>query len=159
MSARTLFPFSNREALAFVVLGLAAGLSLPLSTTPAPLSPTDAPLADGRSCAALAVYSMGGPEGADDWALKASVSAVVLNTFKAETHSAACDDGTAAALRQDFSAVRWQASLDVVDAVATGDYWLPTDCFQATRILPPDSDEPATTSCVIDGYAFVRGDL
>ena len=157
MSANTRFPFTHREAYAFVVLGLAAGLCLPLSGQ-APAGAPAAEKADARTCAALAVYTIG-DAAANDWAMKASVSAVVLNTFKPETHGAPCLDAVGAALRHDFSTERWQASLDVVDAVASGDYWLPADCFQATRILPPDSPEPANTSCVIDGYAFVRGDL
>ena len=156
MSAATLFPFTPREAFAFVVLGLAAGICLPMAA-PAAAPTTEAPSANARTCAALAVYSMG--EDSDDWSLKAAVSAVVLNTYQRETHGALCMDGTAEAMRVGFSPDRWQMALDVVDAVQTGDYLLPDDCFQATRVLPPGSDDRTPTSCVIQGYAFVRGDL
>lgn len=151
MSAR--FPFTPREAFAFLVFGVAAGACLPFGTPAAPSH--DPTVTDARTCAALAVYSMAD----DDWALRASVGAVVLNTYKPATHAKVCLKGTAAALEHEFSPKRWQAALDVVDAVQTGDYLLPTDCFLATRILPPGSDEPTSTTCVIQGYAFVRGEL
>lgn len=160
MSASTRFPFSPREAIAFVVMGLAVGICLPLST-PAPAAGpvTGTPSADARTCAALAVYSMGDTDARNDWALKAAVSAVVLNTYERDTHAALCTEGPSVALKENFHPHRWQMALDVVDSVQTGDYLLPDDCFLATRVVAPGSNDRTPTSCVIQGYAFVRGDL
>ena len=86
MSNSSRFPFTWRESVAFVALGVVAAFLLPPpSVAPARAAPIE--VTDARTCAALAVYMISEP---DDWALSASVAAVVLNNFEEQRDAAEC---------------------------------------------------------------------
>lgn len=156
MSQSTNFPLTRLETCLLLALGVVLAFALPAGTPAAAgTKPADLlEVTDARTCAAYAVYVM---DGHDDWALNASVAAVMLNSFDPERDAQDCGIRIGREIAGPFSQQRWQFAVDVVAAVESGDYALPADCLNATHVVLPDSDEAAFTTCVIDGFAFVGG--
>ncbi|MGH8026172.1 MAG: hypothetical protein ACREO0_05520 [Pseudoxanthomonas sp.] len=154
----------TRADLGLIAL-ISAGLILTaVARTNEPAPAASPVITDSRTCAALAVYELAT---VDDWAQRASIAAATLNAQKTSGADPECGKGLASALSGPFDPIRWQNSLDAVDAVASGSYALPDACARATTILPlrssPGSDtlsgDAARAQCVIYDLAFVGGDL
>lgn len=109
---------------------------------------------DARTCAARAVYAVSD----DDWGLRATVAKTTLNVFSTLGPGAPCRPSSPLPWSEgSFDTARWQAALDVVDAVASGDYVVsPLACARATVVLP--SAAAPRAQCVYGDLAFLGGD-
>lgn len=110
-----------------------------------------------RLCAAVVVYRLAS---ADDWGLRTTIAQTALNAFAAAGGVPDCAAPVTAALSHQFDARRWQAALDAVDAVRSGDYTpSPAACAHANAVVPADDTDPAGAAaraqCVMHGLAFV----
>ncbi|WP_386272026.1 hypothetical protein [Xanthomonas theicola] len=93
-----------------------------------------------RLCAALVVYRMAS---ADDWGLRTTLAQTALNAFAAAGGPPDCAAPVTAALSHQFDPRRWQAALDAVDAVRSGDYTpSPAACARANAVVAADDSSP-----------------
>jgi hypothetical protein len=111
-----------------------------------------------RLCAAVVVYRLAS---ADDWGLRTTLAQTALNAFDAVGGVPDCAAPVTAALSHRFDARRWQAALDAVDAVRSGDYTpSPAACARANAVVAADDGGPtsaaARAQCVMAGLAFVE---
>lgn len=110
-----------------------------------------------RLCAAVVVYRLAS---ADDWGLRTTIAQTALNAFAALGEVPDCAAPVTMALDRDFDPRRWQAALDAVDAVRSGDYTpSPAACARANAVVRADDSAPAGAAaraqCVMHGLAFV----
>ncbi|WP_439444494.1 hypothetical protein ABWU93_11620 [Xanthomonas translucens pv. translucens] len=111
-----------------------------------------------RLCAAVVVYRLAT---ADDWGLRTTLAQTALNAFAAAGGAPDCAAPVTAALGHQFDPRRWQAALDAVDAVRSGDYTpSPAACARANAVVAADDGGPAGAAaraqCVIGNLAFVQ---
>lgn len=163
-------PLTRTESLIFLLL--AAVVASPLCllfyspNLPAASGPVARPYPEVRHpriCAAVVVYALGRH---DDWMYRAVIAQTALNAFNSSSTAPDCGNGAGAVLSGDFSPTRWQQALDVVDAVASGDYVVaPEACARAVRIVPLDpslqislldAQDAARAQCVVHDLAFVE---
>ncbi len=158
------FPLTRTEALIALLLGaIAVPLLSCAPAMPAASSAREYPeVRHPRICAAVVVYALGRR---DDWVYRAVIAQTAINAFNSSSTAPDCGNGAGAVLSGDFSPARWQQALDVVDAVASGDYVVaPEACARAVRIVPLDpalqislldAQDAARAQCVVHDLAFV----
>ncbi|WP_313033495.1 hypothetical protein [Stenotrophomonas acidaminiphila] len=155
-------------AVAAVAAGTLPSLGEPAVDEPVAVrAPAGLVITSPRICAALAVYRFADH---DDWGLRGTIAMATLNGFRDAGAVPDCAAGVTAVaqtLEDDASQRRWQAALDAVDAVTSGDFSISPDaCARANTIIPlsivpaspPDAAPPAAAraQCVIYDLAFVE---
>lgn len=134
--------------VAVLATGCTAGQA---AQEPTVRAPANLVITSPRICAAAEVYV---EAIADDYAQRAAIANAAINRINA--HGVDCADQVAFILTENFSAPRWQASLDVADAVLARAYGLPDDCARANTVTDAGTELAQGASCVISGLAFVE---
>ena len=145
---------------ASVLLGVGIGVFFTevLSARSEPGVPASLVIQDTRICAAVAVYTT---TTSDAWDMRAAIALASLNSFEAAGYVEDCGAPLSAVLAGRFVPLRWQQSLDAVDAVLSGSYLVPDACARATAVVPLPADAVAASpvaaraQCVIHDLAFV----
>lgn len=122
------------------------------------------PVKHPRVCAAVAAYTLAT---GDHWDQRAAIARATLNRFADLGDVPDCGPALGRILTAGINRYLWQASLDAVDAVQAGDYYLPLACARAdtiSRIPPADqvlASAPlrapaARAQCVIGDLEFAE---
>lgn len=141
---------AGRFVLGFIAGAIYAGLTLASCQTTKRdgFTPLAAAAATPRDCAIRTVYHYA----QDDYGQRALIAAAVLNASVPNVGTP-CEAPLLPADVGDLpDPYRLQASIDAVDAVASGSYTLPVACDGVTAFSPPES--APRSQCVYAGLAF-----